>query len=250
VLINHHYIDSGDKIHFSQKTVEELGKMVQSVDFTKMRAVIEHIPNKRDRVLIKTLYLTAARVSEIVTKVGAYDLEHGKSKAYGKYLTFKIEHFPVNRRKTEPVLVITEATAKRKLKTKEQQEQGYIPKVIALPCNPVYEPFTQELLKWIQAQGTLSFPITRSWVYKIVQRHLRRLDPKVRTHSLRHWRITHLAEKYQFDPYDLSAYAGWSLQHGFAATGGVPVSPKIDVYMHSAWQKYLSKLLKPIQDIR
>lgn len=45
--------------------------MVKVVDFRRMREVIEHIPKKRDRVLIKTLYLTAARVSEIVTKVGA-----------------------------------------------------------------------------------------------------------------------------------------------------------------------------------
>ena len=67
--------------------------MVQAVEFRKMREMIEHIPNRRDRVLIKTLYLTAARVSEIVTKVGAYDLEHGKSKAYGKYLTFGIKFF-------------------------------------------------------------------------------------------------------------------------------------------------------------
>jgi len=224
--------------------------MVKVVDFRRMREVIEHIPKKRDRVLIKTLYLTAARVSEIVTKVGAYDLEHKQTKAYGKYLNSKIEHFQVTRRHTEPVLLITEAIAKRTLKTKDQKEKGYIPKAIALPCNPVYEPFTQELLQWIKAHYRLSFPITRNWVYKIVKKNLRELDPKVRTHSLRHWRLTHLMTHYQFDPYDLSAYAGWSLQHGFGVTGGVPVSPQIDVYMHSAWQKYFPKLLKPITELR
>ena len=50
-------------------TWKRLGKMVQGVDFREMRKVIEHIPKQRDRVLIKTLYLTAARVSELLTKV-------------------------------------------------------------------------------------------------------------------------------------------------------------------------------------
>ena len=146
--------------------------MVKVADFRRMREVIEHITKKRDRILIKTLYLTAARVSEIVTKVGAYDLEHKQTKAYGKYLDFKAEKFQVNRRHIENVLLITGATAKRKLKTKQEQEQGYIPKVIALPVNPVYEPFTEELLRWIQTHHTLSFPITRNWVYKIVKKNL------------------------------------------------------------------------------
>lgn len=224
--------------------------MVKVVDFRKAREVIEHISKKRDRVLIKTLYLTAARVSEIVTKVGAYDLAHGKSQAYGRHLTWQIEHYQVNRRHIEPVLLITEATAKRKLKTKEQKEEGYIPKAIALPCNPVYEPFTQELLKWLQTYKTLSFPIQRQTVLKIVKQHLRELDPKVRTHSLRHWRLTHLAEKYLFDNYDLTAYAGWSLQHGFATTAGIPVSPQLSIYVHTAWHKYFPKLLKPINEIK
>ena len=224
--------------------------MVKVVEFRRMREVIEHIPKQRDRVLIKLLYLGAFRCSEILTHVAPYDKEHQASKAYGKHLDFKAEYFQVHRRHKEPVLLITAATAKRRLKTKEQKEQGFIPKVIALPCNPVYEPFTEELLKWIQTHYTLSFPITRNWVYKIVKKNLRELDPKVRTHSLRHWRLTHLVTHYQFDPYDLSAYAGWSLQHGFAVTGGMTASPQIDVYMHSAWQKYFPKLLKPITELR
>jgi len=224
--------------------------MVEVPDFRRMREVIEHIPHKRDRVLIKTLYLTAARVSEVTTKVESFDQAHQATKAYGKYLDWKLEDYTVNRRVKEKVLLITAATAKRKLKTKAQQMAGFIPKVIGLPVNPMYEPFTQDLLKWLTVKNTLSFPITRNWVYKIVRKHLRVLDLKVRTHSLRHWRLTHLVEKYLFDPYDLSAYAGWSLQHGFAATGGVPVRPQRAVYMYSAWQRYFPKLLKPITELR
>lgn len=223
--------------------------MPQVPEFKRMREHIDHIYKKRDRVLIKTLYLTALRVSEIVTEVTRYDQEKGWSQAYGRYLDFSIAYYQVNRNHKEPVLLITAATAKRKLKTKEEKERGFIPKVIALPCKPIYEPYTEELLRWIQKHRTLSFPITRRRVLQIVKENLKELDPNVRTHSLRHWRITHLVTQYQFDPYDLCAYAGWSLKHGFG-TVGVPVSPQLDVYMHSAWQNYFPKLLKPINDLR
>lgn len=222
--------------------------MVQSVDFRRMREVIAHIPKQRDRVLIKTLYLTALRVSEIVTKARTYDLEHGKSKAYGKHLHWKFDKFIVNRKHTETALLITAATAKRKLKTKEQKEQGFIPKVIALPVMPVYEPFTEELVRWLKVHDTLSFPIARQRVWEIVKKHLRELDPKVSPHSLRHWRLTNLVEKYQFNPPDLTAYAGWSVTQSFAAVG-IPAKPILNIYYHSAWQNYFPKLLKPIKDL-
>jgi len=38
-----------------KNTWKRLGKMVKVAEFRRMREVIEHIPKKRDRVLIKTL---------------------------------------------------------------------------------------------------------------------------------------------------------------------------------------------------
>ncbi|MHC3129846.1 MAG: site-specific integrase [Candidatus Bathyarchaeota archaeon] len=221
--------------------------MIKVPDFKRMREYIEHIPKKRDRVLIKTMYLGAFRVSEITTKVSPSDT---KTHAYGRHLTWKIADFKVNRRRKEKALLITSAIAKRRLQTKKQKARGFIPKVIGIPVMPNYEPFTEELLRWGVKHWSLSFPLTRRSVHRIVKQNLRRLDPKVSPQSLRHWRLTHLVTHYQFDPYDLTAYAGWSLQHGFGVTGGMAVSPQIDAYMHSAWQKYFPKLLKPITELR
>jgi len=220
--------------------------MTQVPEFKRFRKVVDHISKKRDKVLIETLYLTASRVSEIVTKVGAYDLEHGKSKAYGKHLNWQLADFQVNREKNERVLLITEAIAKRKLKTKRDKERGYIPKTIALPVMPVYEPFTKDLLEWIRDYGNLSFNLGRTRVWQIVKTHLRDLDPKVKTHSLRRWRLNHLVTEYKFDPYDLAVYAGWSVKHSFGVVG-MSVSPHQDAYMHNAWRRYFPKLLKPFK---
>jgi len=112
---------------------------------------------------------------------------------------------------------------------------------------PVYEPYTKDLLKWIQVHGTLSFNLGRTRVWQIVKEHLRKLDPKVKTHSLRHRRLNHLVTEYQFDPYDLMVYAGWSVRHSFGSVG-IAVSPQLEIYYHSAWQKYFPELLKSIQE--
>jgi len=217
-------------------------------DFKRTREYIEHIPKTRDRVLIKTLYLGALRVSEIVTRVNPCDIRNNLTHAYGRYLDWELADFQVNNQHREKALLIKAATAKRRLRTKEQKERGFIPKVIALPVMPYYEPFTEELLKWLKQYGSLSFPLTRRSVHRIVRERLKELDPEVKPHSLRHWRITHLVEKYQFDPYDLTAYAGWSVSHSFGSVG-MSISPQLEIYYHSAWQKYFPKLLKPIQDI-
>jgi integrase len=215
-------------------------------DFNKLREHIEHIQAKRDRVIIKTLYLGAFRESEICQKVCPSDKG---SKPYGQYMTWKLEDFRINNRVKHKALVITAATAKKKPKTAEQKEMGFVPKTIALPVMPQYEPFTEELLKWLLTYRTLSFPLTRRSIYRIVRRNLKDLDSKVKAHSLRHWRITHLVDKYQFKPPDLTAYAGWTVVQSFSALG-IRANPMMDIYYHSSWQQYFPKLLVPINDLK
>ena len=219
--------------------------MSEVPDFKRIREHIDHIRKKRDRVLIKTMYLGALRVSEISTKVSPSDT---KTQAYGRHLDWKLEDFQVNNRRKEKALLITSAIARRRLKTEKEKEQGFIPKVIAIPCTPQYEPFTEELLRWVTQHDTLSFPLTRRSVHRIVKQNLRELDPKVSPQSLRRWRIIHLVERYRFDPYDLTSYAGWSVKYNFGAVR-MPVSPQLYVSMYNAWQKYFPKLLKPIQEV-
>jgi hypothetical protein len=205
------------------------------------RYTVEQIRHRRDRVLIQLLYLTAARTSEVITKVDAYDALHHKSKAYGQHISLKVydfTHKPKNN--IHKVLVIELATAKRKA-----TRGTFVPRLIALPCHPAYEPWTVELLKWHRDTGVLSFPISRRWVHKIVKKHLRALDPNVHPHRLRFWRLTHLVTEYAFDGHEVTAVAGWTQQTGFNRAG-IQSSPQLDVYLHVQWRNYFSKLLKPI----
>jgi hypothetical protein len=78
-----------------------------------------------------------------------------------------------------------------------------------------------------------------------LKKQLRELDPKVKTHSLRLWRLNHLVTEYQFDLYDLMVYAGWSVKHSFGDVT-MPFNPQLDVQMHNAWRRYFPKLLKPL----
>lgn len=208
----------------------------------ELRRVVNKILDPRDAVLIKMLYLCAARVSEVITKVSPWDLEHKQTKPYGLYLTWRLDDF-----KKEKVLLIRFAVAKRvkKLRREGKVVKALVYKIIALPCDPKWEPWTLDLLKWIQRGNQLNFPITRQGVGKIVKRNLRELDLTIHTHSLRHYRISHLVEHYHFDPYDITAYSGWTYKTTFGGMG--MGSGQLDTYAHIAWTKYFPKLLKKVR---
>lgn len=205
------------------------------------RKAVEAIPDPRDRTLIQALYLCAARVSELTTKVGRWELEHKKTKPYGRFLEPRIEEF-----NGEKVLLLKSAIAKRKTKSKRLRQQKQIRlvfKLIALPCSMEYEPWTVKLLEHIRDHKNINFSLTRSTVYKIVRKRLSSLDEHIHTHSLRHYRLTHLVEYYGFDSYDLTLFAGWTFQTG------VRSSAPLDTYLHLDWRKYFPKLLKPLAKI-
>jgi len=203
------------------------------------RKAVETIPKQRDRDLIKLLYLTAARVSEVITQASPYDIKHKKSMPYGRELRWQLDEF-----EGEKVLILTLATAKRRWITMKagQAEEHLVPKLIALPVNPKYEPWTFDLLKRIAKHKTLSFNTSRFTALRVVRKNLSPIDPKIHTHSLRHYRISHLMEYYNFDPYDVIAYTGWTYKSGLQKMS-MP-SGFMDTYAHLSWKKYFPKLLK------
>jgi hypothetical protein len=70
------------------------------------------------------------------------------------------------------------------------------------------------------------------------------LDPTIRAHSLRHFRITYLVMQYGFEPYALTAIARWTYRTGLGHMG--LGSGQLDAYLYLAWKHYFPKLLKPI----
>jgi len=224
------------------------------------RAYVEKIPKKRDRLIIQTLYLTACRISELTTHVSPSEFRHDGSKPYGIFHNWKIGEYM-----GEKVLLLRFAVAKRVKREKREALLKFLGefqagmlnvklanelknaiawKYIALPCNPIYEPWTLDLLRYIKEYGSLTFNVTRQTVWRIIRRSLKELDAKVHPHSLRHYRINHLIEFYGFDAWDLSAYAGWSLKTTLGKLG-MPTG-QLDIYSHLSWRRYFPKLLKPL----
>lgn len=127
-------------------------------------------------------------------------------------------------------------------------------KVVALPISPVYEPWTEDLLRWIQKSKNhkLSFDLTRRRLTQILRENLSNILPKVNKKNprnpLRHFRLTHLAEYYNFSAMDLTTFAGWSIASA-SRKMGVPTSSNVDLYIHYRWQTYFPRLLKPLNEL-
>ena len=211
------------------------------VEFEVFRQHVDELPCNSDAVLLKTLYLTASRVYEVVTKRMPNEAVKGLT-SYGERMDWSLVDY-VGDGVPEKVLLLRIAVAKRKTKGKDDQ----VYKMIALPCSPKYEPWTVDLLKHIQERGRLAFDLTTRRVGQIVKRTFRDLDTMIHTHSLRHFRITHLVNAYGFEPYDLTAIAGWTYRTGLGHMG--LGSGKLDAYLHLAWKHYFPKLLKPMHNL-
>jgi len=219
-------------------------------DLVEFRTFVDtRVPKKRDEILIKVLYLCAARVSEVITRTTESEFAKNLTKPYGQYLTVDVvRNYRVNpamlTEKPKEVAVIKLQVAKRRLNPAK--------KSIALPINLEYEPWIYDILKWaLEHQKVLSFPLNRFTVWRIVNKNLKPiLDPMRKAlrestdkekilNPWRHWRLTHLADIYGFDSTDLTLVAGWTFKTGLRM--GSPV----DAYLHMDWRHYLPKLLVP-----
>lgn len=203
------------------------------------RKAVDAIPSRRDRDFVKVSYLLAARVSELLIYATPYDMEHFKSKAYGHTISFNFAE-----ELEQKVLVIKMGVLKRQVKSVKADDTVFY-KTVALPCDPKYEPWTLDLLKRIKKHKTLAFTLSRHTAWRLVRKNLSPLDPKIHTHSLRHYRISHLLNDYGFDAEDLVAYSGWSFKTVMGMKG--MGAGQLDIYAHLAWKRYFPKLLKVIE---
>jgi len=208
-------------------------------EMTEFRAAVDRIKNRRDSILIKALYLLALRVHEIATKTCPSLMS--MTRPLGQYIKLSIHRGYRYNNKEIPIGLFKCPVLKRKPKSKKKK---LVYKIVALPCDPVYEPWALDLLRWIKNNGKLGFDLTAIQINRIVKKHLSILDPKVHTHSLRHWRATHLLTYYNFDGWDLCAYMGWAFRSLYGKMN-MPIG-KSDIYVHLSWKRYFPKLLKPI----
>lgn len=217
-----------------------------------VRERIEEVKPKDVRVCLMCGYLFCARVSELVSEVSpsdkAYTTARGPQGSEVKMDIFKLGEI------REEAAIFTVSTAKR----------GGIERLVALPLNSEYEPWTGKVYEYFKACGEdPCFPFTRQKVWQhskqafdglrysierytitqpqgehevrsVVNRHFK----PFRTHALRHIRASELIEYYGFDGVDLSIYGGWTLR------STIGVGSAMQRYAHLQWRKYFPKLLK------
>jgi len=143
--------------------------------------------------------------------------------------------------KNEIILLIVVALVKRR---------GSLPshKVIALPYDARFEPWTSDLVKRMRKNKKLEFDLTRVTVNKIIKENLSSLlGREIRAKDLRQLRLEHLANLYDFDPYDLAAIAGLNLRKNLILIDK-PLK-KTEPLTRLALDRYLSKLFKPLAEL-
>lgn len=217
-------------------------------EFNRFRKVIDKIRNARDRNMFKLIYLTAARESEVCTKVTKGD----DTKAYGNFLSWQITKFKT----PKDTFIIKVAILKRKTKDPATPKFRYV----ALPIHPSLEPWTGDLIKYMAKQRiennvplSLSINLTRARIYQLVRDTLYPkfgIKPNHEEHFcniLRHFRVTHLVSEYNFGILDLVAYCGWSVKTA-AGNMGMP-SGQSNLYLHLKWRAYYPKLLIPLSKL-
>lgn len=212
--------------------------MEGTVSFNRFREAVDSILSVRDQNLIKLLYLTSARPSEICTRTTPSELRNRASKPYGRQINWSFGTF----KKEKDVLLIKVVLAKRR-----QSLPSY--KIIALPIHPGFEPWTVDLLRRITQNKKLEFDLTRVTVNRIVKENLSPLlDREIRAKDLRQLRLEHLAKLYDFDHFDLEAVNGFNVKKNLLLVENT--DEKIKTLLQSAWRRYFPKLLRPINDLR
>ena len=187
----------------------------------EVRNRIEKMRNRKLRIIAKFQLLTACRVSEAV----------------GKYAIRK-EDLVFTNYKGNELALFNLRTAKR---------QGTL-RTIALPKNQIW---LSEIVAYFQnSKGKKVFEYGESSVSHLfanefnglnyfIERYtlkpkyiaIPRHEREMRSHALRHLRLSELVNVYGFDNLDLATFAGWQMA-GMASR-----------YVTMAWGRYIDKLL-------
>lgn len=196
--------------------------------YREVRRRIASITDPRWAAFFSTLYITAARISEIVgpyglQKADVQEMSHGN----------------------EPILCFRLRTAKR----------GRQVRVVAVPLRGTYEPLAVRAWEYISQapNGPIwSFRRQHAWrvasqlfqglTYTIEPYYFRgerrdRHQKPLTLHGLRHLRASELVEYFGFDMIDAATFCGWDV-----GKFGPAVAER---YVYLNWSRYIDKLFKP-----
>jgi len=149
-------------------------KEMPLMDKEELLSALNILEKTRDRALVSSLYLTGARISEIVRK-----LRKNQIKIRGKFLI--VEGVPILKRREKEFL-------KRNIPINMEKER----------------PFVNIFLRWYESCPTpILFNISRIHAWRIINKV--GLFP----HYLRHLRLSHLVTEYGFNSSELRHFTGW-----------------------------------------
>jgi len=97
---------------------------VKPINIHVFRNAVEHILHPETQNLVKTMYLLASRVSEIVTKTSRCEILNNKTKPLGSFLDYEFQDFRLSDKRTEKILLVTAAVAKRTKVSRKAKKQA------------------------------------------------------------------------------------------------------------------------------
>lgn len=115
-------------------------------------------------------------------------------------------------------------------------------KILALPIDPKYEPWTLDLCLHIKKYGELNWHLTRNATSRLIKQEFKNVGlGNWHAHNLRHQRVSDLINVYNLQPSEVTSVAGWTLRSTFQGMGQ-SVSSNLDTYASLNFRSYLPKL--------
>ena len=193
-----------------------LAKGLRVLSMDSFYEKVSAIPGDKERALIVMLYLTGARISEIVRELRKSDI-HRVEGSIGKFLVIRIRVL----KKYDIVEKIKIDEDHKKFITKGRIEYRNVPINIEKDRR-----FIQLARSWIKGKGKndILFQFNRQFAWRIVRRY------GFMPHYLRHLRLTHLVSERGFTDQDLVQFTGWA------------DSKPAKIYTHLRWQDIARKV--------